>query len=237
MKFKMKFMESTTPRIVNAKNAKELSSYIMEKMDKLESLEPMFESVKVTPELVQKAWLELIRRARGKFVSTVALDSVCMDNTQNTDWDEPAGTDKFAFDKLYDILIAKLDEGHYELLDADEYDKKFNLDKGPQTSFDVRMNNIRRMNNASMRESFENWSSPKHKSGTITVPVKIVFEGEVYVDGNNEEIQNSEELAKAYVGNHFYSLLDKCEPEYGTENIIVDWDVETHGTTIPEGLE
>ena len=45
MKFKMKFMESTTPRIVNAKNAKELSSYIMEKMDQLESLEPIFESV------------------------------------------------------------------------------------------------------------------------------------------------------------------------------------------------
>ena len=148
MKFKVQYKNKETPSYVYTTSKHSSNRFLKENLDNIESLTIINESVKVTEELVTRAWNELIRRARKKYISTEALDSVCAKYTQNDTFSDDDGIDADAFYKLYDLLIDKMDEFGFELVDKYEYDDKFNLPHGKQTVFDVKMSQLaQKLNN------------------------------------------------------------------------------------------
>lgn len=153
MRFKVKFCESNVRHFVNASSKEKLAKYLKENASNIESFEVIKESVRVTTALIDNAWQSLKRRAKKNYISTQALEAVCYDFSQNDQWSDEHGTDRMAFERLWDELVEKMDKEGYELLDSEDYDKKFGLERGPQTSLDVTMNTMRNQRNAMIRES------------------------------------------------------------------------------------
>jgi len=143
MKFKVKFNESRAVSYVTANSKSQLNKFIVENFKDIKEIQPMNESVRVTPQLVDAAWKDLSRRARGQFISIQALEAVSYDYAQNDSWQDVGGTDNAAFDVIWDKLVDKADENGFELLDTAEYDELFKLPTAPQDSFDVMMSQRR----------------------------------------------------------------------------------------------
>lgn len=154
MKFRVKFNESKVVHTVRADKKEDFVKYITENVSKISEIEKLDESVKVTPQLIDSAWKELQRRARkNHYISTQAMEAVCHKFAQFSEWDDEKGTDTIAFDRIWDLLIDRMDAENYELVDSDDYNKMFNLPTAPQTSLDIQMNQMRNRNNAMVRES------------------------------------------------------------------------------------
>lgn len=141
MKFKIEYLNEQKKTILSA-SKKGYNKFLKENLSRIKSIEPITESVKVTSDLINSAWNELMKRARRNYISVESLDAVCDTFAQNDTLSDDRGLDTEAFYKLYDILIDKMDEFGYELLSADEFNKKFDLPNAPQTSFDVRMKKL-----------------------------------------------------------------------------------------------
>lgn len=125
---KLKFMvESVNGSIKKGQGSlSNIKNYLIKEFDNIKSFKIMDESM-YSPRLLDGAWRELKRRARGdKFISTEALENVSRDFAEDP---ETKVVNRSLSDRLYDELIEKMDAEGYELMDEDEYNDKFDSPK------------------------------------------------------------------------------------------------------------